>query len=188
MEWQNEQRMPWADAAFAELEPEWGMPDWLPDSDYVFPRTQRTVNAARDPFPAKGMFVCGRGGRTRLHADPWVSDACLCQATGTKRIMMFRPEAAEVLTAGGAVVDLDQPDERAFPRWHEARPELDEVLDPGDAVFIPAGWYHTAVALEDSVSITWNFVHEMHRSRFERFLRSGGASDPTVRHFCPPSG
>lgn len=181
---QSPERLPWADTAFAELEDEWSMPEWLPESDYVFPRTRTTVDATRDPFPAKGLFVCGRGGRTRLHVDPWGSDACLCQMTGTKRVIMFAPDAEDLLSADGAVVDLDHPDEDTFPRWHEAQPDFDEVLHPGDAVFIPAGWYHTAIALEDSVSITWNFVHEMNRTRFDRYLRSGGADDPAVKYFC----
>jgi hypothetical protein len=164
------------------------MPDWLPDSGYVFPETSGPVDAARDRFPGQGLFVCGRGGRTRLHVDPWVSDACLCQTTGRKRVIMFAPEAGDVLEAGGEVVDVDEPDERAFPHWHEAKPDFDEVLHPGDAVFIPAGWYHTAIALDDSVSITWNFVHELHGDRFERYLRAGGAEDPTVAFFCGPAG
>jgi hypothetical protein len=81
------------------------------------------------------------------------------------------------------VVDPDHPDDGRFPRWRQARPELDEVLEPGDAIFIPAGWYHTAVALTDSVSITWNFVHEIHERRFTSYLRGGGAADPTVAFF-----
>lgn len=180
---QSPDRLPWADAAFEDLADEWSMPAWLPASDYLFPRTTSTVDAARDPFPAKGLFVCGRGGRTRLHVDPWVSDACLCQMTGTKRLMLFPPSAGEVLRAGDSVVDLDAPDESQFPRWREARPELDEVLRPGDAAFIPAGWLHTAIALEDSVSITWNFVHETAADRFAQYLINGGADDPTVRYF-----
>ncbi|MEO3928550.1 cupin-like domain-containing protein [Micromonosporaceae bacterium B7E4] len=183
---QNQANLPWADAAFAELAAEWTMPDWLPDSDYVFPRTVGPVSAARDPFPAKGLFVCGRGGRTRLHVDPWASDACLCQAVGSKRVTMFGPDAAALLSAGDAVVDLDHPDDRVFPRWREAVPVFEEVLQPGDAVFIPSGWYHMAVALTDSVSITWNFVHRTHGPRFARYLRSGGADDLTVRYFLSP--
>jgi hypothetical protein len=182
---QNHQQLPWADEAFRELEPEWTMPEWLPVSDYVFPSLAADVNALRDPFPAKGLFVCGREGRTRLHVDPWASDACLCQLTGTKRFIMFPPEAAEVLASGSNVVDLDAPDERAFPHWHEARAVFDEVLGPGDVVFVPAGWLHTAIALEDSVSVTWNFVHATHESRFARYLDGGGFRDETVRYFCP---
>lgn len=180
---QSADRLPWADAAFEDLEGEWSVPSWLPVSDYILPATMTAVDAARDPFPAKGLFVCGRGGRTRLHVDPWVSDACLCQMTGSKRLIMFPPEAQEMLGDAEGLIDLDAPDERRFPNWRDARPELDEVLQPGDAAFIPAGWLHTAVALEDSVSITWNFVHETASERFDSYLRGGGADDPTVRYF-----
>jgi hypothetical protein len=180
---QGPERLPWADEVFAALEGSWSQPSWLPDTDYVFPRTTGRVDAASDPFPAKGLFVCGRGGRTRLHADPWHSDACLCQTTGLKRIAMFAPEDAGVLTSDGAVVDLDEPDEQRFPRWREATPVFDEVLEPGDAVYIPAGWYHSAEALSDSCSITWNFVHAEHAESFERFLESGGGDDPAVSWF-----
>jgi hypothetical protein len=180
---QTDDPMPWADEAFAAMADEWSMPGWLPDRDYVFPRYPGPVNAARDPFPAKGFFICGRDGRTRLHVDPWATDACLCQATGRKRFMMFRPGAAELLTAGADTVDLDHPDDERFPRWREATPDFDEVLEPGDAVFIPAGWFHTAIALDDSVSVTWNFVHRVSEDRFERHLAAGGSQDPTVRYF-----
>jgi hypothetical protein len=51
-------------------------------------------------------------------------------------------------------------------------------------VFIPSGWYHSAVALTDSVSITWNFVHRTHEARFARYLNSSASEDdPTVSYF-----
>ena len=183
---QSPDRMLWADAAFAELADDWAMPDWLPRSDYLLPRLPGTVDAARNPFPAKGLFVCGKGGRTRLHVDPWTSDACLCQATGTKRVLLFAPETADLLGGNGGLVDLDDPDDAAFPRWREAKPEFDVVLHPGDCLYIPAGWPHAATALTDSVSVTWNFVHRVHETSFERYLRSGGAADPAVRYFTQP--
>jgi len=91
--------------------------------------------------------------------------------------------AGELLADRAGVVDPDRPDDRRFPRWREARPELDEILQPGDTIFIPAGWYHSAIALTDSVSITWNFVHEIHERRFSSYLRAGGSADPTVAFF-----
>ncbi|MFD7617924.1 cupin-like domain-containing protein [Streptomyces sp. NPDC059802] len=180
---QNTREVPWADEVFEGLADDWAMPSWLPDRDYVFPESTGPIDAARDPFPAKGLFICGRGGRTRLHTDPWATDACLCQVTGTKQLIMYPPGTDEFLGPDGQVVDLDAPDEGMFPRWRQAVPAFDEVLRPGDAAFIPSGWYHTAIALEDSVSITWNFVHRTHASRFEEYLRSGGSEDSTVRYF-----
>ncbi|THA23579.1 hypothetical protein E4198_01455 [Streptomyces sp. RKND-216] len=185
---QSEEQMMEADAAFTELADEWTMPSWLPRTDYVFPPTAGPVDASRDPFPARGLFVCGRGGRTRLHVDPWASDACLCQVTGRKRFVMYAPDQGALLSDGDGVVDPDAPDEKRFPRWKDAVPTLDEVLAPGDAIFIPAGWYHTAVALDDSVSLTWNFAHRTHEDRFAAHLRAGGDRDPVVAYFLRPTG
>jgi Cupin-like domain len=179
----SRERLPWADEAFAEFADEWSMPSWLPDSGYLFPLTRGPVDAARNAFPARGLFVCGTDGRTRLHVDPWASDACLCQVTGSKRFMLFPPAEGALLSDATAIVDLDHPDERRFPLWRQAVPVIDEVLHPGDAIFIPAGWYHTAVAQSDSVSITWNFVHRVHEGRFGAYLRSGGRADPVVSYF-----
>jgi hypothetical protein len=173
-----------ADDAFEQLADDWAMPSWLPEDDYVFPPADGRLDPTRDLFPAKGLFVCGTGGRTRLHVDPWASDACLCQAAGDKRFIMYPPETGALLTDGeGGTVDLDDPDDARFPRWREAVPVLDEVLSPGDAIFIPQGWYHTAVALQDSVSLTWNFTHRVHQERFEAYVRSGGDADPVVSYF-----
>ncbi|MCZ7412939.1 cupin-like domain-containing protein [Streptomyces sp. WMMC897] len=181
---QSHDQMIVADDAFAELADDWSMPSWLPEGDYLLPPAAGPVNASRDRFPARGMFVCGQGGRTRLHVDPWASDACLCQVTGRKRFIMYGPETGEFLTdSEGGTVDLDHPDESRFPRWKQAVPTLDEVLSPGDAIFIPQGWYHTAIALDDSVSLTWNFTHRVHEERFDTFLRSGGGEDPVISYF-----
>jgi ribosomal protein L16 Arg81 hydroxylase len=80
-------------------------------------------------------------------------------------------------------VDLEQPDDPAFPRWRQVRPYLDVELAPGDCLYIPAGWPHAATTRTDSVSLTWNFVHGTHRVAFQRYLRAGGAQEATVRYF-----
>jgi hypothetical protein len=187
MRWYARQRrfqMICADDAFAELAGSWAPPPWLPTADYVFPALRADADPVRDPFPAKGMFICDAGGRTRMHVDPWASDAVLCQVTGEKRFVMYAPEAAGLLSDGDAVVDIDSPDDARFPSWRSADAALDVTLAPGDAIFIPAGWFHTAVALTPSVSITWNFVHETNAGRFAKYLESGGAQDPTVKYFA----
>jgi hypothetical protein len=178
--------LPWSDEAFRELESDWRAPAWLPDSDFVFPRF-RHADPVRDGFPGKGLFVCGRGGRTRLHTDPWATDAVLWQTTGTKRVTLYSPDAGHLLARDGAVVDLEKPDDERFPRWRSAVPVIDEVLQPGDMLFIASGWYHAAVALEDSVSLTWNFVHATHQARFDRYLKDGGGADRTVEYFLSVS-
>ncbi|MET8234289.1 cupin-like domain-containing protein [Micromonospora sp. NPDC005298] len=190
MRWYVRQRrfqMICADKAFEELAGDWSAPSWLPSTDYVFPAIRQDADPVRKSFPAKGLFICDAGGRTRLHVDPWASDAVLCQVTGEKRFVMYPPEAAEFLSDGDTLIDVENPDDVRFPRWRSIEPVVDATLSPGDAIFIPAGWYHTAVALTPSVSITWNFVHETNADRFAEYLRSGGDADPTVKYFGQPA-
>ncbi|WP_078612755.1 cupin-like domain-containing protein [Streptomyces canus] len=172
-----------ADEAFAELAESWTAPSWVPSGGYLFPPIKENADPVRDRFPAKGFFVCAAGGRTRLHVDPWASDAVLCQVTGAKRFVMYPPSAGEFLSDGDAVVDLEEPDDERFPTWRAVRPAVDVTLSPGDAIYIPAGWFHAAVALAPSVSITWNFVHEVNAARFAAYLESGGSTDATVKYF-----
>jgi hypothetical protein len=172
-----------ADEAFAALAESWAAPSWLPSADYVFPAIKENADPVRDRFPAKGLFVCPAGGRTRLHVDPWASDACLCQVTGVKQFKMYPPSAAKFLSDGEFVVDIDQPDNMRFPGWKSIPPAIDVTLSAGDAIFIPAGWFHAAIALTPSVSITWNFVHAVNADRFVAYVESGGSADPTVKYF-----
>ncbi|WP_179167209.1 cupin-like domain-containing protein [Streptomyces sp. 13-12-16] len=186
MRWYARQRhfqMIRADKAFAEMADSWAAPSWLPSENYVFPPIERNADPVRDSFPAKGIFVCAAGGRTRLHVDPWASDAVLCQAFGEKRFVMYPPSAAEFLSDGESVIDLEHPDNVRFPRWRSISPTVAVTLSPGDAIFIPSGWFHAAVALTPSVSVTWNFVHEVNADRFAAYLEAGGSTDPTVRYF-----
>ena len=186
---QGPERYPWADCAFDAIKDDWHVPSWFPKDSFVYPHSASTLDPRVDGFPARGIFVCGPGGRTRLHVDPWVSDAILCQATGRKHIRLFPPEAVISFVAGGEVVDLDAPDLTTFPCCGDPCPALDTVLEPGDALLIPAGWFHTVVALDFSVSLTWNFVHATTRERFDDYLENGGAEDPTVRFFaCDAEG
>lgn len=186
MRWYARQRnfqMICADDAFVELAGDWAAPSWLPSDDYVFPAIKKNADPTKDSFPAKGLFICAAGGRTRLHADPWASDACLCQITGEKRFVLYPPAAGKALCDDAGVVDLDRPDTARFPQWNSVEPALDVTLQPGDAIFIPAGWYHAAVTLSASVSVTWNFVHAVNADRFKEYLASGGSADPTVKYF-----
>ena len=129
--------------------------------------------------PGKGLFICGTGGRTRLHIDPWGTDAVLCQLIGRKRFILYAPDQLAALSATGVLPDRAIADLAGA----EPKPALDQVLEPGDAIFLPGGWAHSAEALADSLSLTWNFVHSSANRRFAEYLRNSGTADPTVAFF-----
>jgi mannose-6-phosphate isomerase class I len=46
------------------------------------------------------------------------------------------------------------------------------VTRPGELMFIPSGWWHTVLNLEESVAVTQNFVSSQNLHRVYDFLKS----------------
>lgn len=162
---------PWADDAFAVLKEHWSMPYFLPESDYELPKcpSPNVVDVARDGFPAKGIFISAAGARTRLHRDPWCSDAILCQLSGRKKVVMYSPAAAQHLHIDGSVVHVDHVDPQSFPPFADLEPVVEDFLESGEVLYVPAGWFHHVLTVANSISLTWNFVHIVHSERFLRY-------------------
>jgi hypothetical protein len=161
----------WADAAFERIATYWSMPYFLPRSGYELPRCEapHTLDPARDAFPAKGIFLSAAGARTRLHSDPWCSDAVLCQVSGRKKVVLYSPGAAPFLSREGELIDIDAPDLQHFPAFPRCSPQFEDVLEPREVLYIPAGWFHHVTTLTSSISLTWNFVHGVHAARFKQY-------------------
>jgi hypothetical protein len=158
----------WADEAFSMIEKAWALPYFLPVTDYLLPRCAppNIISPVHDSFPAKGIFISAAGARTRLHEDPWCSDAILCQLIGRKKVLMFRPERRDELTNAGVPIDV----ENSAP---VVQADFDDVLEPAEVLFIPAGWLHHLNTLTNSVSLTWNFVHRSHSRNYTDYIRGG---------------
>ncbi|MEM9303804.1 MAG: cupin-like domain-containing protein, partial [Pseudomonadota bacterium] len=112
------------------------------------------------------------GNRARIapHIDNDHNIACV--VAGTRRFTLFPPEQVENLyvgpllnTPGGApisTVDLHELDLECHPRFEQALDAAREaVLEPGDAIYMPALWWHGVEALDDLnvlVNYWWNEV------------------------------
>lgn len=101
--------------------------------------------------PHARLWVGPRGTFTPLHHDQ--SSAWLVQIVGTKQVWLASPlEVALLATADGVfnTVDAGAPHagELAEVRWYTL------TLSPGDAVFLPAGWWHQVRATAPSVSVS----------------------------------
>lgn len=115
------------------------------------------------PGEAAGMIWIGPGGTfTPLHHD--LTNNLLAQIVGRKRVIMAAPNEtpklyndlhvfSEVANLADPGLDLDE-----FPRLSQVR-TLDVILEPGEMLFLPIGWWHQVEALDFSVSMTYtNFV------------------------------
>merc|ERR1712157_286744 len=91
------------------------------------------------------------------------TDAWLCNFQGRKRFVLFHPQQRKYIEDQEGFIDLRvEPDLERFPNFHRATP-LEFILHPGETVFIPKKWPHYAVALDDSVSLTVNFLSKVNR-------------------------
>jgi hypothetical protein len=100
------------------------------------------------------------GNHTCIAAHFDNTDNLACVVAGRRRFTLFPPEQIGNLYVGPldltpagqpvSLVDIRNPDLTRFPRYADAlhAAEFGE-LEPGDAVYIPALWWHNVEALED---------------------------------------
>lgn len=99
----------------------------------------------------------GPGGTvTPLHHDAIM--LLHTQVVGRKRWRFVSPlEIARLYNYEGVftAIDADQPDFVRHPDFREVK-VLEVVLEPGDTVFLPLGWWHQVRALEVSLSFSFS--------------------------------
>jgi hypothetical protein len=93
---------------------------------------------------------------TPLHCD--YDDNLFAQLWGTKRIFLAPPHHDELLYATEATpllfasrFDPEAPDYDQFPLARQAA-LVECIVQPGDMLYVPAGWYHQVRALSFSLS------------------------------------
>lgn len=125
--------------------------------------------AADAPLPAAlagraltqiNFWACLEEAHSSCHYDPYHN--VLCCVAGAKTVRLLPPTATGTLAAQPAFhesanhspVDLAEPDLRAFPRLAAALPDLRSfALGPGDALFIPEGWWHQVESAPGTLAV-----------------------------------
>lgn len=116
---------------FADIYP---LPEMLPWGDYPY------------------LWI-GANTTTSMHHD--FSNALICQIFGRKLVRMVRPEQTPLLgTRAGCFATENKwlDEETAAKRGIEL---IDYVLNPGDGLFVPVGWWHAVRAFGPSISATF---------------------------------
>ncbi|MDB2379823.1 cupin-like domain-containing protein [Luminiphilus sp.] len=106
-------------------------------------------------FPAQGSLWIGpKGTITPLHFD--MINNFFCQIIGRKRIRLVPSWSLPWVYNEYHVyseVDVKNVDFGSFPEFAKAT-VYDFVIEPGEVLFIPLGWWHHLESLDHSVSLT----------------------------------
>jgi len=145
--------------------PECTRPNWLESS--AIPSLQ--------PLTFIELYIGGAGARFPvLHYDNLHTHAFLMQLYGEKEYLALAPDQASLLypQAGRAankssVDSLEKPDLKRFPLFDQAK-GVRFKLNPGETLFVPAGWWHTARILSTSITVSINAVNKANWSAFRR--------------------
>jgi hypothetical protein len=104
---------------------------------------------------ATSLWIGPAGTITPLHHD--TTNILFCQIYGRKRIELISPQETALLVdpvhGFYSPIDLDR---RAGAKHPAVRALLVKtvIVEPGDALYIPAGWWHRVTSLDVSISFS----------------------------------
>jgi ribosomal protein L16 Arg81 hydroxylase len=108
----------------------------------------------------KIFFWFGPGGTiTPLHHDPM--NLIMAHIYGRKRWRLIDPKyTTHIYNHIGVFskIDLENPDYEQYPLFKDV-PVIETILEPGEIIFVPVGWWHQVKGLDVSIALSFtNFV------------------------------
>ncbi len=144
--------------------------DLLPVPPYIQP------NWLRGPFPPsegrEAEIYIGGCGRSFpfLHYDAFSTHAFLAQIHGVKEVVLYSPEDTPFMYAKdrprhhSQISDITNVDPGKFPLFAKAT-AYHATLEPGNLLFIPSRWWHTARMLSPSITVSYNVANRSNWAR-----------------------
>lgn len=116
------------------------------------------------------MFFGAEGSVTQMHYDIDLSHVFHTAFTGRKRFYLYPPSESKKLYRHPftirSYVDVLNPDFERYPKLKEAEGDYVE-LEPGETLFIPAGYWHHVVYDEPSIALSLRCAHHRWWKRVE---------------------
>jgi hypothetical protein len=144
------------------------LPDLSPENLYAYPMrycSPLMPRMWRRPDGYLKLLIGGVGGKFPLmHYDTDNANALITEIYGEKEFVIFSPNDTPYLYAPpnskhtSPINDLDRPDLERFPLFSKAT-QYRSVIGPGEAIFIPSGWWHSARVVTTSISVCANMLH-----------------------------
>jgi histone arginine demethylase JMJD6 len=140
----------------------------------------KDFNVPTEHFPNDLLNLCGREHKppykwfcigpersgTTVHKDPLGTSAWNAVTSGRKRWVLFEPEVQDKIATGRSVRNKGEGSEAIdyfyflldrVKREYKDVQVYECIQEPGDIIYVPAGWWHGVVNLEDSVAMTQNY-------------------------------
>lgn len=114
--------------------------------------------------PDYRWFLCGPAGSgSPFHTDPHATSAWNGLLYGRKRWALYPPT---MIPPGVMLYDKDSYAAPKPIRWYievyphlkpEERP-IELIQEPGEIIFVPAGWWHMVLNVTDTIAVTQNWI------------------------------
>mmetsp|Transcript_153947 Transcript_153947/g.492146 ORF Transcript_153947/g.492146 Transcript_153947/m.492146 type:complete len:440 (+) Transcript_153947:49-1368(+) len=122
------------------------------------------------------ITLAAPGAFTRLHRENFGAHAWFTQIEGSRLFFLFPPQGRHLYEESGrgldpetvhdyaekaSPVDVFFPSQKRHPLFREAKAKV-ALLNPGECLVVPSGWWHASVALESSVTlhrVFWNVAN-----------------------------
>jgi histone arginine demethylase JMJD6 len=151
--------------------PEYFQPNWLSDR-YMVKRVGEVLNRGA----AIELYIGGTGGSFPvLHYDGSGTHAFLMQIYGRKQYVVYPPSQEPFLYPSpkrenvSLLNSVETPDLERFPLFAKAVPTV-FVLEPGELLFVPSHWWHTAKMLSSSITVSANVLNQSNWHELVRFV------------------
>jgi hypothetical protein len=151
------------------------LPDLEPENIYAFPMrfcSPLMPQRFRRPDGYLKLLIGGVGGKFPLmHFDSDNSHATITEIYGDKEFVLFAPEDTAYIyphansPSTSQIDDLDRVDLNKFPDFPKAT-QYRAVISPGETIFIPSRWWHSARVVTTSVSVCTNSMYSTNWSGF----------------------
>jgi histone arginine demethylase JMJD6 len=120
----------------------------------------------RPPF--RWLIAGPKRSGCSLHIDPLGTSAWNTLIVGKKRWVMFPPHTfkseKELKTDPGASWFINE-----YPKYKD-KFHIDVIQESGETLFLPSGWWHVTMNLQDSIAITQNFVTDANVKETQRTM------------------
>jgi histone arginine demethylase JMJD6 len=146
--------------AFPELSPDVRQPAWIQPNWFEVEPFASLIRAAWPEWLSWcELFVSGPKTRfPYVHIDKHMTHAWCVQVHGQKRYFAWTPSPGfESVDCRGKYLEF----------LFDTEP-YSAVVNPGDAIFVPAGWPHTAESVTTSISVSGSWVNDSNWSDFSR--------------------